>query len=114
MNGPLFVATPGFRTRCFERYNIEVVVLPALYDKKNGWIPKKTENFVCGWICAKKSSNDKTTTLQCDAKGKLRYDAIVRIEHSKGNIIYTRLADMKPKMLGEDSHSKMTDGETAQ
>lgn len=56
-----------------------------------------------GMDLRKKSSSEKTTTLQCDAEGKLKHDAIVRTEHSKRKIIYTRLADMKPKMLGEDN-----------
>uniref|UniRef100_A0A8R1XNC1 SKIP_SNW domain-containing protein n=1 Tax=Onchocerca volvulus TaxID=6282 RepID=A0A8R1XNC1_ONCVO len=36
-----------------------------------------------GMDLRKKSSSEKTTTLQCDAEGKLKHDAIVRTEHSK-------------------------------
>ncbi|VDK69489.1 unnamed protein product [Onchocerca ochengi] len=57
-----------------------------------------------GMDLRKKSSSEKTTTLQCDAEGKLKHDAIVRTEHSKRKIIYTRLADMKPKIGLQQVH----------
>lgn len=34
----------------------------------------------------KKASSDKTIALQCDADGKLRHDAVVRIGHSKDKV----------------------------
>ncbi|VIO99461.1 Hypothetical 60.2 kDa protein T27F2.1 in chromosome V, putative [Brugia malayi] len=103
--------------------NIGAVVMkePPPYGKRNGWIPRNIEDFGdggafpeipvaqfplgMGMDLRKKASSDKTTALQCDADGKLRHDAIARIGHSKDKIIYTRLADMKPKMLEEEDES---------
>ncbi|OZC06905.1 hypothetical protein X798_06111 [Onchocerca flexuosa] len=90
--------------------NIGAVVLkePPPYGKRNGWIPRTAEDFgdggafpeillaqlvqlmkVClgmGMDLRKKSNNEKTTALQCDAEGKLRHDAIARIGHSKDKL----------------------------
>ncbi|VDN90980.1 unnamed protein product [Brugia pahangi] len=107
----------------FQGDNIGAVVMkePPPYGKRNGWIPRNIEDFGdggafpeipvaqfplgMGMDLRKKASSDKTTALQCDADGKLRHDAIARIGHSKDKIIYTRLADMKPKMLEEEDES---------
>ncbi|VDN03431.1 unnamed protein product [Thelazia callipaeda] len=116
---------PWFQGRetAFEKDDSEAVVVkePPPYGKRSDWIPRNVEDFGdggafpeipvaqfplgMGMDLHKKSGGDKTIALQFDTEGKLRHDAIARIGHSNDKIVYTRLADMKPKMLDDEDES---------
>ncbi|KHN80171.1 Uncharacterized protein T27F2.1 [Toxocara canis] len=98
-----------------------VIKEPPPYGKRKGWIPRTPEDFGdggafpeipvaqfplgMGMETQRKTGAEKTIALQYDAEGKLRHDAIARIGHSKDKIIYSRLSDMKSKVIDEEDDS---------
>ncbi|VDK51277.1 unnamed protein product [Anisakis simplex] len=103
-----------------------VIREPPPYGKRKGWTPRSPEDFGDGGAfpeihvaqfpldklipgmgidIQRKSGSDKTIALQYDAEGKLRHDAIARIGHSKDKIVYSRLSDMKSKIVDEEDES---------
>uniref|UniRef100_A0A0N5ANQ3 SKIP_SNW domain-containing protein n=1 Tax=Syphacia muris TaxID=451379 RepID=A0A0N5ANQ3_9BILA len=89
-----------------------VVKEPPAYGERKGWVPRTPEDFGdggafpeilvaqfplgMGMDMHKRSGNSKTLALQLDSDGKLRHDAV---------IIYSRLSDMKPKIIDEEDES---------
>ncbi|VDK74876.1 unnamed protein product [Onchocerca ochengi] len=121
-DGWFSIRDPWFQKRdVLKCDNARAAKKPPPYGERNCWIPREEEDFGDGGAFPeilvaqfplgmgldlyKKSRSDKTIALQCDAEGKLRHDAIARIGHSKDKIIYTRLVDMKPKVLDEEDES---------
>lgn len=98
-----------------------VVKEPPVYGRRTGWIPRSAEDFGDGGAFPeipvaqfplgmgidlhKKSGENKTLALQFDADGKLRHDAVVRHGHASDKIIYSRLSDMKAKVIDEEDES---------
>lgn len=54
---------------------------------------------------AGKGGQSKTVALQFDETGKLRFDAIAKQGQHKDKIVYSRLGDMKSKIIDEDDES---------
>uniref|UniRef100_F1L1L4 SKI-interacting protein SKIP SNW domain-containing protein n=1 Tax=Ascaris suum TaxID=6253 RepID=F1L1L4_ASCSU len=98
-----------------------VIKEPPPYGKRKGWIPRSPEDFGdggafpeipvaqfplgMGMDAQRRTGSEKTIALQYDAEGKLRHDAIARIGHAKDKIIYSRLSDMKSKVIDEEDES---------
>ncbi|VDD95821.1 unnamed protein product, partial [Enterobius vermicularis] len=98
-----------------------VIKEPPAYGKRGGWIPRTAEDYGdggafpeipvaqfplgMGMDLHKRSGESKTLALQFDAEGKLRHDAVARHGHAKDKIIYSRLSDMKAKMIDEEDDS---------
>ncbi|MFH4974650.1 hypothetical protein AB6A40_001359 [Gnathostoma spinigerum] len=97
-----------------------IVKEPPAHGNRDGWVPRSQEDFGDGGafpeihvaqfplgmgIELKKTGPEKTIALQYDAEGKLRHDAIARIGHGKDKIVYSRLADMKSKLIDEEDES---------
>ncbi|GMR57303.1 hypothetical protein PMAYCL1PPCAC_27498 [Pristionchus mayeri] len=92
---------------------------PPRYGHRQGYKPKTPEDFgdggafpeifvaqfPLGMGLERKGKNDKTVALQFDSEGKLRHDAIARIGHGKDKIVYSKLADMKAKIIDEDDET---------
>ncbi|GMT09499.1 hypothetical protein PFISCL1PPCAC_796 [Pristionchus fissidentatus] len=92
---------------------------PPRYRHRDGYKPKTPEDFgdggafpeilvaqfPLGMGLERKGKNEKTIALQFDGEGKLRHDAIARIGHGKDKIVYSKLADMKAKIIDEDDES---------
>lgn len=98
-----------------------VIKEPPSYGNRSGWIPRTPQDFGDGGAfpeilvaqfplgmgvdTQRKSGGDKTVALQYDAEGKLRHDAIARIGQAKDKVVYSRLSDMKPKVIDEENET---------
>ncbi|XP_077409650.1 SNW domain-containing protein 1 [Vanacampus margaritifer] len=82
---------------------------PPPYGHRNGWVPRALEDFGDGGAFPeihvaqfplemgrqKKTSN--ALTMQVDAEGKVKYDAIARQGQNKDKVIFSKYTDLLPK-----------------
>ncbi|XP_077367398.1 SNW domain-containing protein 1 [Festucalex cinctus] len=87
---------------------------PPPYGHRNGWVPRVLEDFGDGGAFPeihvaqfplemgrqKKTSN--ALTMQVDAEGKVKYDAIARQGQSKEKVIFSKYTDLLPKEVMND------------
>ena len=83
---------------------------PPPYGQRSGWRPRNQEDFGDGGAFPEisvaqyplemgrkgKGSSSNALTLQVDAEGKVKYDAIARQGHSDNRIIHTNFKDLIP------------------
>ncbi|PHH63378.1 hypothetical protein CDD81_5979 [Ophiocordyceps australis] len=82
---------------------------PPGYGQRSGWRPRSQEDFGDGGafpevpvaqypleMGKKTTSTSNALTVQVDAEGKVKYDAIARRGHSEGRIIHTSFKDLIP------------------
>ncbi|KHO01412.1 SKI-interacting protein, SKIP [Metarhizium album ARSEF 1941] len=82
---------------------------PPPYGQRSGWRPRSQEDFGDGGafpeilvahypldMGKKSASTSNALTIQVDAGGKVKYDAIARQGHSQGRIIHTSFKDLIP------------------
>lgn len=93
---------------------------PPRYGQRKGFLPRTAEDFGDGGafpeihiaqfplamgVEAGKGGQSKTVALQYDETGKLRFDAIAKLGQHKDKIVYSRLGDMKSKIIDEDDET---------
>ena len=49
-----------------------------------------------------KKSSSNALAVQLDASGKIKYDAIARVGHSKDKVVHSKFEDLVPKVMDED------------
>ena len=49
-----------------------------------------------------KKSASNALAVQLDASGKIKYDAIAKVGHSKDKVIHSKFQDLVPKVMDED------------
>ena len=110
---------PWFKGQDEAQGTAAIVKEPPPYGKRQGYKPKNEEDFGDGGAfpeiflaqfplglgLQKKANKSNTVALQYDADGKLRHDAIARIGHGKDKIVYSKLSDMKGKVIDEDDET---------
>ncbi|QUC20012.1 uncharacterized protein UV8b_04253 [Ustilaginoidea virens] len=82
---------------------------PPAYGQRAGWRPRSQEDFGDGGafpeipvaqypldMGKKNATTSNALTVQVDAEGKVRYDAIARQGHGQGRIIHTSFKDLIP------------------
>ncbi|OAA40028.1 SKI-interacting protein, SKIP [Metarhizium rileyi] len=82
---------------------------PPPYGQRTGWRPRSQEDFGDGGafpeiavaqypldMGKKGASTSNALTVQVDAEGKVKYDAIARQGHGQGRIIHTSFKDLIP------------------
>ncbi|KAJ9661068.1 mRNA splicing protein [Neophaeococcomyces mojaviensis] len=83
---------------------------PPPYGQRSGWRPRNPEDFGDGGAFPEipvaqypldmgrkgKSSSSNALTLQVDAEGKVKYDAIARQGHNDSRIIHSNFKDLIP------------------
>lgn len=100
---------------------VSAVKQPPRYGQRTGFKPRNPEDFGDGGAfpeilmaqfplgmgidTSRKPGADKVLALQFDAEGKLRHDAIARVGHDKNKVIYSKLSDMKGKVIDEEDDS---------
>lgn len=96
------------------------------YGHRKGWVPRREEDFADGGAFPEihvaqyplgmgaqeaSGSKSKALTQTLDAEGKVRYDAIARQGHASDRIVYSKLRDMAPKTVDEESMRKPSEEE---
>ena len=91
---------------------------PPLYGSTKNWVPRSLEDFGDGGafpeihvaqypmnMGRKKTTNSTAVVpLQLDAEGKVKYDVLARIGHSKDRVVHSSLKAMLPKgVVANDS-----------
>eukprot|EP01099_Mayorella_cantabrigiensis_P008044 TRINITY_DN7402_c0_g1_i1.p1 TRINITY_DN7402_c0_g1~~TRINITY_DN7402_c0_g1_i1.p1 ORF type:complete len:183 (+),score=29.13 TRINITY_DN7402_c0_g1_i1:74-550(+) len=83
---------------------------PPAYGQRSGWRPRSAEDFGDGGAFPEipvaqypldmgrkgSGSSSNALTLQVDAEGKVKYDAIARQGHSESRIIHSSFKDLIP------------------
>ncbi|KAK5089141.1 mRNA splicing protein [Lithohypha guttulata] len=83
---------------------------PPAYGQRSGWRPRSAEDFGDGGAFPEipvaqypldmgrkgKASASNALTLQVDAEGRVKYDAIARQGHNEGRIIHSNFKDLIP------------------
>ncbi|KAK0395172.1 hypothetical protein QR680_001155 [Steinernema hermaphroditum] len=87
---------------------------PPPYGQRSAYKPRFAEDFGDGGafpeihvaqhplnmgLGKRQTSQSKTLALQYDADGNLQHDVIARQGHQKNKIVYTKLSDMKSKLI---------------
>ncbi|XP_051908294.1 SNW domain-containing protein 1 [Hippocampus zosterae] len=89
---------------------------PPPYGHRNGWVPRVVEDFGDGGAfpeihvaqfpleMGRQQKTSNALTMQVDAEGKVKYDAIARQGQSKEKVIFSKYTDLLPKeVMNEDT-----------
>ncbi|TKR80939.1 hypothetical protein L596_014908 [Steinernema carpocapsae] len=103
---------------------------PPPYGRRQGYKPRTPEDYGDGGafpeiamaqyplnmgLDRRTGGQSKTLALQYDADGKLQHDAIAKLGQHKNKIVYTKLSDMKSKLipnLNEEETMQRATGES--
>lgn len=90
---------------------------PPPYGKRQGWIPRKLEDFGDGGAfpeihvaqypldmgrTKKPASGTNALPVQLDSKGRVKYDALVKQGHGKDKVVHSRFQDLVPVHLKDE------------
>ncbi|XP_074631241.1 SNW domain-containing protein 1-like [Acropora palmata] len=95
---------------------------PPPYGHRQGWIPRKLEDFGDGGAFPeihvaqypldmgrkkKPASSSNVLPVQLDAQGRVKYDALVRQGHKKDKVVHSRFQDLVPVHLKEEGDPEL-------
>ncbi|XP_074643901.1 SNW domain-containing protein 1-like [Tubulanus polymorphus] len=86
------------------------------YGHRKGWIPRRIEDFGDGGAFPeipvaqyplgmgqqKSSSTSNALTMQVDAEGKIKYDAIAKQGHAKDKVVHSKFQDLVSKPIDDE------------
>lgn len=90
---------------------------PPAYGRRHGWIPRKLEDFGDGGAFPeihvaqypldmgrnKKAKASNALPVQLDAKGRVKYDAILKQGQKKDKVVHSKFTDLVPAHLKDDA-----------
>ncbi|GAB1597327.1 SNW domain-containing protein 1-like [Argonauta hians] len=84
------------------------------YGHRKNWIPRTQEDFGDGGAFPEihvvqyplgmglKKSSSNSLTMQLDAQGKIKYDAIAKQGHGKDKVVHSKFQDLVPKNIDDN------------